>query len=122
MANAFQVTINSTVMPDDITDVSRSDELLWSEGTGRSATTGAMSGSVVAKKQTYTIQWGVITAAEYTTIRNAVGGGFMPLKIEVNGATLANITVYRGNISGSLLGVFGGVAYYKDVSVELVER
>lgn len=122
MADALKITVGGTVLPAEITELSRNDELLWSEGTGRSATTGAMTGSVVAKKQTYAIAWGVITAAQYTTIRNAIGGGFKSLKIEIGSSTLANITVYRGNISANYLGQFGGVAYFKDVSVELIEK
>ncbi len=122
MADALKVTLNNTVLPAEIVELTRNDELLWSEGTGRSATTGAMAGSVVAQKQTYTIKWGVITAAQYSAIRTAAAGGFIPLKIEVNGAVLANITVYRGAIPGTLLGKFGNAVYYKDVSLELVQK
>lgn len=119
---ALVVTVGSTALPGDIVALRRSDELLWSEGTGRSASTGALSGSVVAQKLTYTIEWGVVTASQYQAIRSAVGLGFMPLTVSVNGATAASATVYRGGISGELLGVVAGVAYYRGVTVELVER
>ena len=122
MTDALKVTLNNVVLPAEIIELTRNDELLWSEGTGRSATTGAMAGSVVAKKQTYTIKWGVITRTQYTTIRDAADGGFIPLKIEINGSVFVNITVYRGAIPGTFLGTFGNTSYFKDVSLELVQK
>lgn len=116
------VTVGGTALPGDITALKRSDELLWSEGTGRSADSGAMVGSVVAQKLTYTIEWGVVPQSSFNAIRNAIGSGFMSLVVSVGNSTVANTTVYRSNITGDLLGVFGGVAYYKGVSVELIER
>ena len=118
----ISVKVGGAALPGNLVELKRSDELLWSEGTGRSASTGAMAGSVVAQKQTYTLTWGPITAAQYKSIRSACGPGFESLSIEVNGAELADCTVYRGNISGTLMGVHGGTAWYRDVSVELVER
>jgi hypothetical protein len=119
---AIVVKVGGTTLPDGLVELKRGDELLWSEGTGRSASSGQMVGSVVAQKQTYTLRWGVITATQYAAIRSAIGSGYLSLLITVNSSTFANITVYRGTISGDLLGTFGGTAYWKDVTVELVER
>ena len=119
----IEVKVGGVSLPTaDLIALKRSDELLWSEGTGRSASTGAMAGSVVAEKQTWSLEWGPIASAQYAAIRNAVGGGFMTLSIKVDGVSAANTTVYRGGMSGSMSGVYGGVAYYSGVSVELVER
>lgn len=116
------VSVGGTVLPGDVTSLSRSDELLWSEGTGRAASSGTMTGSVVAKKQTWTLKWGPVTQAQYDAIRSAIGGGFVNLVIRLGSATLANATVYRGSIAADLLGVFGGTAYYGGLSVQLIER
>lgn len=118
----FSIKVGGTALPSEVTALKRGDELLWSESTGRSASTGAMTGSVVAKKQSYTVEWGVLTAAQYKSIRDAIGGDYMALAIEVNGSTAVSCTVYRGAIGGELVGVLGGVAYYRNVSVELVEK
>lgn len=118
----FAISIGGTVLPSNVVSLKRSDELLWSEGTGRSATTGQLAGSVVAQKQTWQVDWGPLTQAEYDRIRSAIGGGFRALRIELNGAVVANATVYRGTITGDFMGVFGGVAYYEGVSVDLIER
>lgn len=116
------ISVGGTTLPDNVTSLKRSDELLWSEGTGRSASDGQMVGSVVAGKQTWEVEWGPLTAAQYATVRSAVGGGFMALSITLNGASVASCTVYRGSIAGELMGVFGGVAYYTGVAVQLIER
>ena len=118
----LEIKFGGSALPTEVTELKRNDELLWSEGTGRSATTGEMTGSVVATKQTWTISWGVITAAQYATIRSVIDGGFKNLSIKLNNTTLANCTAYRGAISGELMGSFGGTIYYRGVSVELVER
>lgn len=116
------VKVGGTTLPGEIVELKRGDELLWSEGTGRSASTGRMVGSVVAQKQTWSIRWGVITAAQYTTIKTAITSGFLSLAITINSASAASITVYRGTLAGELLGVFGGTEWWKDVTVELIEQ
>lgn len=119
---AIQITVGGTVLPtDELVSLKRSDELLWSDGTGRSASTGTMCGSVVAQKLTYELRWGVITQAQYDSIRTIVGVGFRPLVVKVNDATVASANVYRSNIDADLLGVEGGTAFYKDATVTLVE-
>lgn len=120
---SVSVTVGGTSLPaGKITAIKRSDELLWSDGTGRAANSGLMTGTVVAKKQTYTLEFGPLTASEYATVRSVAGAGFVSLSITVGGATLASCTVYRGTITGELLGVLGGTTYYKGVQLELVER
>ncbi len=119
---SVNVSIGGASMPGGLVAIKRSDELLWSEGTGRAATTGQMVGSVVARKQSYTLEWGVLTASQYATVRGVAGSGFVSLVITVDGATLADCTVYRGKVDGELLGVIGGTTYYKGVTLELVER
>lgn len=116
------VKLNGTALPGGLTSLKRSDELLWSEGTGRSASNGKMTGSVVARKQTYSLGWGVITSESYAAIRSAANSSaFMELSAVVGGSSVASCTVYRGNISGDLLETIDGTAYWKNVTLELVE-
>lgn len=115
------VTAAGTVLPDGIVAIERGDEMLWSEGTGRSATTGLMVGSVVAKKQTWALRWGVVTQGDYDTIR-AIPAGFFALTVTSGGTTLASINAYRSNVSGQFVGNINGTGYWKDVEVQLIER
>ena len=121
MADALRIIVAGTAMPEGVVALKRSDEMLWSEGTGRAATDGLMTGSVVAKKQTWNIQWGMLTKAQYDVVRS-IPVGFFQVSIESNGATLALISCYRGNVAGEFVGVHGGTAYWKDVTVDLIER
>lgn len=118
---SLSISLDGTALPGDVVTLKRSDELLWSEGTGRAASDGTMTGSVVAGKQTWEVAWGPVTAAQYAAIRSAASGGFMALSIALNNSTLAACTVYRGAVGGELMGVFGGVTYYRDVSLQLIE-
>ena len=118
---ALTVTVGGVALPDGIVSVERGDQLLWSEGTGRSATTGEMVGSVVARKQTWAVRWGVVTQAEYDRIR-AVPTGFFQVVVAEGAATLASITCYRSEVTGQYLGAQGGVGHWKDVEVQLIER
>lgn len=106
-------------------------ELIWSENTGRAqegANKAKMIGSVVAEKITYEVQWGILTNAEYETIRAQLKGtasdvGFFYFQIAT---TLANakanaLKVYRSEIKGNVIGTLSS-KYYKDVSVSIIEQ
>ena len=110
---------NGVTLPSPVS-VTASNEIIWSANTGRAAS-GRMLGDVVAEKQTFAIEWGVLTRAEYMLIRNSLQSGFHPFTIIEDGAS-ATITAYRGTLSGTLLGSFGGVTYYKDVSVTVIQQ
>lgn len=98
------------------TEIGLSDEIIWSPGTGRSAS-GLMSGDVIANKKTISVKWGIITQTEYEAIRNIPSGFF---DIQVLGSKL---TVYRGTIQGSCLGNLGdGTIYYRDVSTTFIQQ
>ena len=121
------ISVGGTSLPGaKVTGLKRNDELLWSEGTGRSASSGQMTGSIVAEKRTYSIEFGPLTASEYATVRGVAGKGheFCAVSISVAGSSLENgsRSFYRSAVPGELMGVFGGVAYYGGVAVELVER
>ena len=117
---AFVVTAGSVTLPSGVTTFKRGDELLWSEGTGRGATSGKLVGTVIANKATYTLEWGVLTNTEYQTIRT-IPNGFFNFTASSDGVTLANISAYRGAITGDMLTTLDGV-YWKGVSVSFIER
>lgn len=116
---------NMTILPSPVS-IKPSNELIWSENTGRaqSGTNKAqMIGDVIAEKDTYNIQWGIITQAEFATIKSKLTKGFFYFGL---GTSLANaqasaIKVYRSNITGTLLPI-GNDVYYKDVAVDVIEQ
>lgn len=118
---AITLTAAGTALPDELTGLSRGDELLWSEGTGRAATDGLMVGSVVAKKQTWTATWAMLTQAQYDVVR-AIPKGFFTLLVKDGTSTVASITCYRSNVDGDLAGTFGGTTYWRNVAVQFTER
>lgn len=118
---AISLTANGTALPAELTELRRGDELLWSEGTGRGATDGLLVGSVVARKQTWQAVWAVLTKAQYDVVR-AIPQGFFTLLVKDGNTTIATLTVYRSNVEGQLLGTFGGTTYWRDVSVQFIER
>ena len=116
---SIAVTANGTALPSPV-EITAGEEIIWSADTGRAAS-GAMVGTVVAEKRTLAIRWGVLTAAQYETIRGAVVSGFIPFTITIDGAA-STMTVYRGTITGDLLGTFGGTTYYKSASVTVIQQ
>lgn len=119
---ALQLSVGSTVLPGGVVELTRGDEMLWSDGTGRGASDGLLVGSVVARKQHWGIRWGVIPQSDYDAIRNALPPRFVTFRVQIDGSTVAEIAAYRSEINGEFLGVHGGTPYWKDVEVELIER
>lgn len=107
-------------LPDPV-EVVRSDELLWSDGTGRGAEDGLLVGSVVAKKQTWTVRWGVVAWSEMAVLRS-IPQGFFRFQALDGSEELADFTAYRSNVQSTLVGTVGGVRYWKDVEVQFTER
>lgn len=122
-AGATKETMSALPSP---ISIKPSKEIIWSEGTGRaqSGTNKAkMIGDVVAEKDTYNIQWGILTQAEYSSILSKLTAGFFYFGI---GTSLTNakanaIKVYRSNVTSEYLPV-GNTLYYKDVTVDVVEQ
>ena len=116
---AVTITANGVALPSPV-EIQTGEEIIWSANTGRS-TTGLMIGDVVAEKRTFSITWGVLTAAEYEVIRTNLRSGFHPFTLTADGAE-ATVTAYRGTITGTLLGTYGGVTYYKDVTTSIIQQ
>lgn len=104
------------------TQISSSDEIIWSANTGRSSETGKMIGDVIAEKKTVEIKWEFITETEASLIKSALQSGFFSFVLRDYGTTVT-ITVYRGTISKEHLGYIGdGNYYYKSLSVSVIQQ
>lgn len=101
--------------------ISASDEIIWSANTGRSTESGKMVGDIIAEKKTVDIEWGVLTAAEMKTISNNLKSGFYPVSFYDDGEFIT-ITSYRGTLKKEYLGCFGGVHYYKNATVSIIQQ
>lgn len=117
---ALIIKANGTRLPDPV-EVTRSDEMLWSDGTGRGAEDGLLVGSVVAKKQTWTVRWGVVPWSDMATIRS-IPQGFFRFEAYDGTEELADFTAYRSNIQSTLVGTLSGERYWKDVEVQFTQR
>ncbi len=93
------------------------DEILWSANTGR-VTSGKMMGTVIAEKETVSINWGILTKAAMEKIEERIPKGYIKMYI------LGNLyEVYRGTLTKEVLGYIGdGIFYYKSASTDVVER
>lgn len=115
------IKVNNEELPSPVS-ISSSDEILWSSNTGRSTASGKMLGDVIAEKQTFSIQWGILTKAEYKKIKDNLKSGFYPLQFVFDDETV-KLSVYRGTISAEHLGYVGdGIYYYRSVSCDIVEQ
>ncbi len=101
--------------------MSVSDEIIWSANTGRSTDSGKMIGDVIAEKKTLDVEWGVLTAAELKTITSNLKSGFHPISFYDDGSFIT-ITSYRGTLKKDYLGYFGGVHYYNNVTVSIIQQ
>lgn len=111
LANGTLVNLPSPV------DAEEGEQVIWSENTGRSSKEGEMIGDAIADKRTRKISWGVLTQTEMDRIKTYLPKGF--IDIVYNGVAMK---VYRGDIEAKILGVYSGVTYYQNASVELIEK
>jgi hypothetical protein len=80
-----------------------------------------MIGDVIAEKMTFAIQWGVLTKAERDLIRSNLSSGFHPFSVVEDG-TPTTIDAYRSTITFDTLGTHGGVTYYKNMQVSIIQQ
>ena len=114
-----------TLLPSPIS-VRPSEELIWSENTGRAQSgnnAARMIGDVVAQKQTYNIQWGILTQTEYNTIKQKLTAGFFFFAVatSASAAQSAAKRFYRSEITGDMIQA-GSEIRYKNVSVNVIEQ
>ena len=107
-------------------ELKRTNELIWSENTGRAQSgthKAKMIGDVVATKRTYNIKWGILTATELNTINSLLPKGFFYFAAATSSSSAQSnaSTYYRSEISYDILQA-GPNVYYKDVSVSVIEQ
>lgn len=100
-------------------EISRGNEIIWGENTGRS-TTGSMIGDIIAEKETLSIKWGVITQAEFNLIKSALNAGFFSFTL-ILGSESLSYTSYRSNITSEIISA-GSETFYKNVTVQVIEQ
>ena len=122
MSDSIYIKASGTTLPSP-TDIKISDELIWSENTGRGNTAGniTMSGDCLGEKKTISVTWGILSKSEFETIKSKMPGGFFNVYVYLGGVEL-NASCYRGNIEKEVAGFMDGTVYYRNVSVELVEK
>ena len=96
------------------------DEIIWSSDTGRTLT-GTMVGDVVAEKKKLSIKWNWLTEQQAALIKKNLATGFFPITFRDYG-TNVTIESYRGTIAKEVGGDIGGIYYYKEVSVDIIQR
>lgn len=115
------IKANGVTLPSPVS-ISTTNEILWSSNTGRSTSSGKMLGDVIAEKETFSIQWGIMTKADQKKIVNNLKSGFHTVQFIFDDETV-NLASYRGTITSEHLGYIGdGIYYYKSVSCEIVEQ
>ena len=115
------IKANGVTLPSP-TEISTTDEIIWSSATGRSTSSGKMLGDVIAEKETFSIKWEFLTKAEQKKIKNNLKSGFHPISFIFDDETVT-LTSYRGTITSQHLGYIGdGLYYYKSVSCDIIEQ
>lgn len=115
------IKANGVTLPSP-TEISTTNEIIWSSNTGRSTTSGKMLGDVIAEKQTFSIKWGILTKAERQIIVDNMKSGFYPVSFVFDDETVT-LNTYRGTITSAMLGYIGdGNFYYKSVSCDVIEQ
>ncbi|MBR2503338.1 MAG: hypothetical protein IKB62_04350 [Oscillospiraceae bacterium] len=117
----LKIKINGVTLPSP-TEITSTNEIIWSANTGRSTASGKMLGDVIAEKQTFSIKWGILTKAEQQLIVKNIKSGFHPVSFVFDDETVT-LSVYRGTISSVMLGYVGdGNFYYKSVACDIIEQ
>lgn len=114
-----------TELPSPI-DLKKSTEQIWSENTGRAqsgSNQAKMIGDSIAAKSTYQIKWGILTAAQVTSIQNLLTRGFFYFAAATSASTAQTNAkkFYRSEITYDIV-QSGPNVFYKDMSVSVIEQ
>lgn len=107
------------VLPAPVT-LKISDEIIWSEDTGRTLS-GLMIGDVVAEKKNLSITWGFLTENDIKLIKSRMIAGFFPFSFRDDGINIT-VSAYRGTLSREILGWMGEEYMYRSANVDIVQR
>ena len=101
-----------------------SNEQIWSEDTGRAQSgehQAEMIGKSIAGKRTFAIKWGVLTPTQFSDLTSKLPRGFFKFGASTGSTVPAGLACYRSKIQYSMLQAGSG-AFYKDVSVSIIEK
>lgn len=98
-------------------------ELIWSSNTGRSSS-GKMIGTIIARKRTNSIEWGILTQSQMTTLVTQLDAAFITATfIDYKSGTDKTLTVYRDTFTCEPIGLLSdGIYYYRSASVTIIEQ
>lgn len=120
-------TRNGMVKLPSPTALKLGDELIWSENTGRAQSgpnQAKMIGDVIAQKDTFDVEWAVLMPEDMALIKTVFvprpSFFFFGFGTSQQEAVANAVTVYRSTISATLAP--GLTAYYKDVTIPMVEQ
>lgn len=113
--SSLDLYAGGVLMPSPV-EISTDSEILWAEDSGRTLS-GQMVADVVAEKKALSITWGFLTETELETIKTYITTGFFTLSV-----LGLSLTVYRGTLTATPAGIYGGTLYYKSASVKVVEQ
>ena len=104
--------------------VAVTDEPIWASNTGRGSD-GKMIGDIVSWKVTIEVGWPPLSFAEAKSIRDAIKGAgpfFDITYYDVRTDSMAEKTVYCGNIPRVLYSLAAGHMRYSGVAIKFVEQ
>lgn len=118
---------SSGYMPSDSilpspTSIKKSYEQIWDENAGRNSN-GTMIATFVASKLTYDVTWGIMDATEFAWLKDYLHTGFFYFGESASRDTPPRnpSKYYRSEITAEIV-YAGGHHYYKDVSVQVIEK
>lgn len=115
-----------TELPSPVS-IKNSREKIWSENTGRaqSGTNAAkMIGDVIAKKKTFEIKWGILTATQVESIISHLDNKafvYFAMATSSSAAQSAASTYYSSNLTYEVI-QSGPNVFYKDATVTMIEQ
>ena len=123
-ACALNGTMASTDELPSPVSITPSSEQIWSEDTGRAQSgenQALMIGKSITSKETYSIKWGILEPSEFNQIKNKLPRGFFKFGVSIDDSVPTGGSYYRSEITYELLQA-GSEVFYKDVSVQVIER
>lgn len=117
--------INGVQMPEPaLGGVTITDESIWDEKAGRSAS-GKFIGKIVAHKRTVEVTWPPLSFSQSQALRNAIRNGGDTFTIEYNDfsgtSTTGPVTVYAGSVPRTLYSIAAGHRRHTGVAISFIE-
>ena len=120
----YDLYIDGRTMPPPAREgIVESDQLIWSENAGRTAS-GHFVGDIIASKKTLTITWNELTYAEFLTIKNAisqVGKPFVDIRYVDCSGEQKTFRGYTEGLTGTIV-TYTGAGRVSNVTLNAVQQ